>query len=559
MRCLWSIVLSQKRICPASATSSVCTAASISLQQEFVIGATLVAWGCSAKSIILGLIIGNILAMLSFTFCCATLGTSTCLTLYSYLKKILGPHAQKVYNLVWSLCSITLAASGICVSSTAIRETAGIPIQHEWYPTHIGFPIIVVILGIIVTIVAANGFDACAKFSSTCVPWMIAIFFVGAVVALPQIAQATGLEINSFADIWNIFNSNVGSGSGNPNAEPYTIAHVACFAWLCNLAWHMGCNDMGLFRFAKNYKYGYITAIGMFVGHFFAWVTVAIMGATAAAVLRTSLSVLDPGAVTNTVFGMTGICAVVVAGWTTANPTIYRSALALNTLMPKLSYKQVTYIVGALMTILACFPGMTNIGDIVSILGWAVVGVGAICIVEHYLFPKIGYTRFWSMYKEQNINWAAVITWIVSVVFAFAMLKSGLLHRNFIFIPEYIISAVLYIVLAGAMGARGNYSKEQAEYAAFEQALKELVDRDAEAALAAGENKSVKNAGFTTVLSVIAYIVLAGIVVIALMTYMGSMTVVTFKSIAFILTICYFVLNGISTFIKYRNEAVVRQ
>ena len=74
-----------------------------------------------------------------------------------------------------------------------------------------------------------------------------------------------------------------------------------------------------------------------------------------------------------------------------------------------------------------------------------------------------------------------VITWIVSVVFAFAMLKSGLLHRNFIFIPEYIISAVLYIVLAGAMGARGNYSKEQAEYAAFEQALKDLVDRDAEA------------------------------------------------------------------------------
>ena len=52
---------------------------------------------------------------------------------------------------------------------------------------------------------------------------MIAIFFVGAVVALPQIAQATGVEINSFADIWNIFNSNVGSGSGNPNAEPYTI------------------------------------------------------------------------------------------------------------------------------------------------------------------------------------------------------------------------------------------------------------------------------------------------------------------------------------------------
>ena len=39
---------------------------------EFVIGATLVTWGCSALTIILGLIIGNLLAMLSFTVFTAT-------------------------------------------------------------------------------------------------------------------------------------------------------------------------------------------------------------------------------------------------------------------------------------------------------------------------------------------------------------------------------------------------------------------------------------------------------------------------------------------------------
>ena len=106
---------------------------------EFVIGATLVTWGCSAGTIILGLIIGNLLAMLSFTLLTATMGTSTRLTLYSYLKKILGPYAQKFYNLVWTLCSVVLAASGICVSATAIREVVGIAIQHEWYPTSAGF------------------------------------------------------------------------------------------------------------------------------------------------------------------------------------------------------------------------------------------------------------------------------------------------------------------------------------------------------------------------------------------------------------------------------------
>ncbi|MDO4617775.1 MAG: hypothetical protein Q4B03_10060 [Lachnospiraceae bacterium] len=521
---------------------------------EFVIGATLVSWGCSAKTILLGLIIGNLLAMLSFTFCCATLATSSRLTLYSYLKKILGPAAQKFYNLVWSLCSIALAGSGICVSATAIREVVGIPIQHEWYPTSITFVIIVLILGGIVTLVAANGFEACAKFASTCVPWMICVFFISAVVALPQLAQATGVEINSLSDVWAIFNANVGSGSGNPNAEPFTIFHVACFAWLCNLAWHMGCNDMGLFRFAKNYKYGYISAIGMFIGHFFAWICVAIMGAAASALLKVSLDVLDPGAVTNTVVGLTGICAVIVAGWTTANPTVYRSALSLNTLLPKLSQKQVTYIVGILMTVLACFPGMTNIGDIVRMLGWAVVGVGAMCIVEHFLFPKIGYTRFFTMYKERSVNWAAIITWAVSILFVVTMVKTGAIHSNFIFIPEYIISAVLYTVLAGFMGAKGDYSKEIAEEEKFQKELKDLVDREMEEKLKnAGPNPVLP--GYVKVLSYVAYVLLAVLVVCALMTYGGSIAVPTFKTISICLTIGYFILNGTSTVIKYRSEA----
>lgn len=521
---------------------------------EFVFGATLVSWGCSARDILLGLIIGNILAVLTFTFCCATIATSTRLTLYSYLKKILGPYAQKFYSLVWGICSTALAASGICVSATAIREVVGIEIQREWYPTSIGFVMIVLVLGIIVTLVAANGFEAVAKFSSTCVPWMIIIFFIGAVVALPQLAEATGVQIHSASDIWAIFNSNVGSGNGNPAAEHIGIFHVICFAWLCNLAWHAGLNDMGLFRFARNWKYGFISAIGMFVGHFFAWVMVAIMGAAAAALLKVSLTVLDPGAVTNTVFGLTGICAVIVAGWTTANPTIYRAALSINCLLPKFSRKKVTYMIGALMTVWACFPAMTNIGNIVQILGWSVVGVGAICIAEHFVFPKIGYTRFWSMYKEESINWAAIITWAASIIFVFVMLQTGAMHRNFIFIPEYIIAFVLYIVLAGVMGAKGNYKKEEAQEEKLQRELKDLVDKEMEVQLEENSKNERKNAGLATILSYISYIGLAGILITALMTFNGSMAIGTFKSVAFIFTIIYFVLNGTATVIKYKNE-----
>lgn len=524
---------------------------------EFVFGATLVTWGCPASEIFLGLFIGNILAVLTFTFLCATIATSTRLTLYSYLKKILGSYAQKFYSLVWGICSTALAASGICVSATAIREVLGISIQREWYPTSIGFVAIVVVLGIIVTTVAANGFEAVAKFSSTCVPWMIIIFFIGALVALPQLASAMGVSIHSLGDIWGILNSSVGSGSGMPGAEKIGIGHVICFAWLTNLAWHAGLNDMGLFRFAKNYKFGFISAIGMFVGHFFAWIMVAIMGAAAAAMLNTSLTLLDPGAVTNTVFGMTGICAVIVAGWTTANPTIYRAALSINSLLPKCTRKQVTYMIGGLMTLAACFPAMTDIGSVVQILGWSVVGVGAICITEHYLFPKIGYTRFWSLYKEMNINWAAVITWAVSVIFVFAMLQTGALHRNFIFIPEYLISVVCYVVLAGVFGAKGDYAKEQAEEEKLQKDLKELADRNAEEEIKENESIEIKNAGLANVLRSVSFAALAGILIVAFMGFTGAMTIAVFKTAAFIFTIIYFLLNGTATYIKFKNEASV--
>lgn len=518
---------------------------------EFVIGATLVTWGCSALEIIIGLILGNILAVLSFTFFTARIATDTRLTLYSYLKRILGPSAQKVYCLVWGICSIALAASGLCVSATAIRQVVGVPIQRHWYPTSIGFIAIVVILGVVVTLVAANGFDAISKFSSTCVPWMILFFAVAAIVSLPQLAAATGTEIHSAHDIWVVFSSNVGGGP-----EPYTIFHVACFAWLCNLAWHLGLNDMGLFRFAGNWKYGFITSIGMFVGHFFAWIMVAIMGAAAGAILRMPVSDMDSGLLTYTVVGLMGIMAVVIAGWTTANPTIYRSALALNTMFPKLTQKKVTYIVGILMTALACFPAMTSIGDVVSILGWAVVGVGAICIEEHYVFPKIGWTRYWAMYKGLKANWAAIITWIVSVVFAFTMLSGGFLHRNFIFIPEYILAFVLYFILARAMGARGDYSKEQAQEKQFEQELKDMVDREAEEEIEESKNHKVVNPVIANIMSIAAYVVLAVIAICGIVDFAGGLSINVFKPLAFGLTILYFVLNGIATVIKYKNEAV---
>ena len=59
----------------------------------------------------------------------------------------------------------------------------------------------------------------------------------------------------------------------------------------------------------------------MFIGHFAAWIAAGIMGAGAAYILKTPLTELDAGGVAYQALGAVGILAVVIAGWTTSNPT----------------------------------------------------------------------------------------------------------------------------------------------------------------------------------------------------------------------------------------------
>ncbi len=281
---------------------------------------------------------------------CAPIAVDTRVTLYSYLGKTLGPYIQKIYNFVWGLASIAMAASMLTVSASAVREIFGIAIQTEWYPTDIKFIAVVVVLGIIVTLVAANGFEAVAKFSSVCAPWMIVVFAAGIFVGIPQLMTATGGSgVHSFSDFMTLLNTSVWNGQVMEGGQKLSILHVIGFAWMCNLAYHGGLNDMALFRYAKSAKYGFVTSYGMFVGHFFAWGSAGVMGATAAILLNQSLLVLDSGAITSVVLGGTGLLAVIIAGWTTANPNIYRASLAFQTLFGKVSIKKLTYVVGVVI------------------------------------------------------------------------------------------------------------------------------------------------------------------------------------------------------------------
>ena len=53
--------------------------------------------------------------------------------------------------------------------------------------------------------------------------------------------------------------------------------------------------------------------------------------------------------------------------------------------------------------------------------GLLVVTVGAIVFTEHQIFPKIGYTRYWSKFQEYKNSSPAVLSWIIGLIFGFGL------------------------------------------------------------------------------------------------------------------------------------------
>ena len=89
--------------------------------------------------------------------------------------------------------------------------------------------------------------------------------------------------------------------------------------------------------------------------------------------------------------GLAGLVCVIVAGWTTANPTIYRAGLAFQAITPKTSRFKVTLLTGVAATIAGAFPAVTmNLLEFVPLYGLLLMPMGAVIFVDFWLLPKLG-------------------------------------------------------------------------------------------------------------------------------------------------------------------------
>ena len=170
---------------------------------EFVFGATFVALGATMTDILLGLLIGNLLAVLSWTLITTPIAVDTRLSLYSYLQKIAGDSMTKLYNWANVIIFTVISAAMITVSATAVRFALNIPAQLNWYPTNLAFVAVVLAVGVIVVFVAMYGFNAVSNFSRICAPWLFTMFICGPLILMPALAESVIGQ--TFLTSWNDF------------------------------------------------------------------------------------------------------------------------------------------------------------------------------------------------------------------------------------------------------------------------------------------------------------------------------------------------------------------
>ncbi len=416
---------------------------------EFMIGPLFLTAGVSAFDLIVGLLLGNLMAVLSWRFLTAEIAVKNRLTLYFQLEKICGKKLVTFYNVANGLLFCFLAGAMITVSATAV----GIPFNMEMpkltdtMPNSFTWVVIVLIIGAIISTIAAKGYDTVSKAANWLSPFLVLAFLACGIVALNQ------LNVASFSDFWAIW----GEGSDPfPGQIKYTFWHVFLWSWFCNAAMHIGMSDLSVFRYAKNASSGWTTAAGMYVGHYMAWIAAALLYAVylkspeAVNILANGEAPpVAPGPLAHNAIGIFGILAVIIAGWTTANPTIYRAGLAFQAIMPKASTFWVTICAGMVATIAGLFPAFAmKLLDFVALYGFVLAPVGAIIVFDQFFADRFNIISNYAEKAGIQFNTAFLIAWLLSFGIFYAISTSQDIFLSFLTLPAWISCGLLYILFS---------------------------------------------------------------------------------------------------------------
>ncbi|AQT68085.1 hypothetical protein STSP2_01240 [Anaerohalosphaera lusitana] len=418
---------------------------------ELMIGPLFVAAGVSVFDLITGLLLGNALAVLSWMLMCAPIATRARLTLYYQLERICGRHLVTLYNLANGIMFCFLAGAMITVSATAVGVWFDFPMPGltDLYPNSIGWVLAVAAVGGVIAIVAACGYQVVAKFANIAAPWMVLVFLAFGLIGLRQFMNVSEAEVRNVGDLWALANNHIWKGGDPlPGQVKFTFWHVTFFAWFCNMAMHIGMSDLSVFRYAKKSWFAVASAAGMYVGHFMAWISASILFAYQLHLNPGDTNVL-PGPMAYKAAGLAGLVCVIIAGWTTANPTIYRAGLAFQAIVHKWSRFTVTLVTGALATVAGMFPAVAmKLLGFVALYGMLLMPMGAVIFVDFWFMKKLGLQSNYAQISKSPFNLAAGLAWFVTLAVCWWLVQTGRIQIYFVSLPGWFFAAVVYVLIS---------------------------------------------------------------------------------------------------------------
>lgn len=431
---------------------------------EFMIGPLFLAAGASLSDLILGLLLGNVLAVLTWRFLVVPIAMAKRLTLYYQLERISGGSLVKLYNVVNGLLFCFLAGAMVTVSASAVGVPFGITFDvpsNFFGLSNPSFTALVAIVGVVIAVVAAGGYERVARVANIAAPWMIAVFAACGIVSLAQM-EVTNFATLSEGKFWTDAIETVQAHDGEGS---FGFWKIVVFAWLCNGAMHFGMADLSIFRFARSKASGWAPAIGMFLGHYMAWIAAALLlaaliklqpelaiqpvSADAEDVGLPGTVVANPGLLAFQSLGWAGIICVVIAGWTTANPTIYRAGLAFQGVLPKSSRTAMTLVAGAVATIAGAFPNLSaQLLGFVGTYGTVLGPMGAVIVVDFYLMKKFGLRDEYASRSGSQFNIAVLIAWLLPVAVGLYLILWQGVFAAYAVIPCWVACGILYLLLS---------------------------------------------------------------------------------------------------------------
>ena len=379
---------------------------------ELMIGPLFLASGVAAWDLVAGLLVGNLLAVLSWMLFPGPIATRARLTLYYQLEKICGRNLVALYNLANGVMFCFLAGAMITVSATAVGVWVKFPMPglNDLYPNSVGWVAAVLVVGGLIAVVAAYGYESVARFANVAAPWMVLVFLAFGIIG-PEAARGDvagrRLDDRAGADL----------EGGRPAPRPDEVQLLA--------------RDVLRLVLQHGHAHRHGRPVGAAVRpqvvvqrrlrrrH----VHRPLHGLDRASLLYAVQLQQDPantdvlpGPMADRAAGFAGLLCVIIAGWTTANPTIYRAGLAFQAIVPRRSRFAVTLFTGLIATVAGMFPAIAmKLLGFVAIYGMILMPMGAVVFVDFWLLHRFGGASDYAARSGTSFNWAAGLTWLLTL------------------------------------------------------------------------------------------------------------------------------------------------